>query len=100
MHRGEAGAQGSGLHRDSDAKPPADRADAGSLTTAATPADARAEEVAAAYGLAQTNWSWRTYRGQYRRMTKLAGGDLARDLRANPPEPDQLRGIEADRQTN
>lgn len=84
----------------SDAQPPRDRADPGSSTGAAARADARAEAVAAAYGLAQTNWSWRTYRGQYRRMTELAGGELARDLRANPPEADQLRGIEADRQTN
>jgi hypothetical protein len=87
-------------HANSDAQPPRDRAAPGSFTTASVRANAHAEEVAAAYGLAQTNWSWRTYRGQYRRMTELAGGALARDLRANPPEPDQLRGIEADRQTN
>ncbi len=87
-------------HAASDAQAARDRADPGSFTGAETHASAGAEEVAAAYGLAQTNWSWRTYRGQYRRMTELAGGELARDLNANPPEADQLRGIKADRQTN
>lgn len=33
-------------------------------------------------------------------MIELAGGELARDLRANRPGVDQLHGIEADRQTN
>jgi hypothetical protein len=84
----------------SHAQPPRERADPGSFTSGAARADARAEAVAAAFGLAQTNWSWRTYRRQYRRMTELGGGALARDLRANPPEVDQLRGIETDRQSN
>jgi hypothetical protein len=64
------------------------------------PQSASAEQVAAAYGLLQTNWSWKTYRAQYNRMRHLAGGVLARDLAANPPEDDQLEGITADQQTN
>jgi hypothetical protein len=64
------------------------------------PQSASAEQVAAAYGLFQTNWSWKTYRAQYDRMRRLAGGGLARDLAENPPESDQLRGIKTDRQTN
>jgi predicted small lipoprotein YifL len=84
----------------SDAEPPRDTRDPESLTSPHTRPNADAEEVAAAYGLAQTNWSWRTYATQYRRMTELAGGALARDLKANPPEQDQLEGLKADRQTN
>jgi hypothetical protein len=84
----------------SDAEPPRDTRDPESLTSPDARANAHAEDVAAAYGLAQTNWSWRTYATQYRRMTELAGGALARDLKANPPEQDQLEGIQADRQTN
>jgi hypothetical protein len=78
----------------------ADRRDPSTLRTAAPKATASAADVASAYGLAQTNWSWRTYTRQYQRMTELAAGQLARDLQANPPEPDQLEGIRADRQTN
>jgi hypothetical protein len=84
----------------SDEQPPRDATDPDSLASPPIRAHAGAEEIASAYGLAQTNWSWRTYEDQYERMTGLAGGALARDLRANPPEPDQLHGIRADRQTN
>src|SRR3954454_8110599 len=77
-----------------------DRANSARLAHASAKANAAPEAAAAAYGLAQTNWSWRTYADQYRRMTRLAGGALARDLKRHPPEPDQLEGITAERQTN
>jgi hypothetical protein len=100
---GPATAAGSAPHHapDSTARRPAgDRANPAALTNARPKANAAAEAVAAAYGLAQTNWTWRTYADQYRRMTRLAGGALARDLKRHPPEPDQLEGITAERQTN
>ncbi len=74
-----------------------------SATTAVSsdaPASADAEEVAVAYGLAQTNWSYATYEKQYERMRKLAGGKLAEDLASARPEEDQLAGIKENRQVN
>lgn len=62
--------------------------------------NADAEEVAIAYGLAQTNWSADTYERQYKLMTSLAGGQLAEDLASSRPEADQLQGIKEARQIN
>ena len=84
----------------SDGQPPADTRDPDAALNDALPQSADAEQVAGAYGLLQTNWSWRTFRAQYDRMRHLAGGALARDLTDNPPESDQLEGIKADKQTN
>jgi hypothetical protein len=93
------GAPGAASQNATDDRPPADRRNPDTLTAADRPA-ARAERIATAYGLAQTNWSWRNYAHQYRRMTALAGGALARDLKANPPEQDQLVGVAAEKRTN
>jgi len=84
----------------SDEQPPADTRDPDAAVNDRPPKSASAEQIAAAYGLFQTNWSWKTYRAQYDRMRHLAGGGLARDLIENPPESDQLAGIKADHQTN
>lgn len=85
-------------HHDSEL--PADRRDPGQMATRPAPAGAGPREVAVAYALAHTNWSWRTFATQYERMRKLAGGELARQLADNRPEGDQLEGIQADQQTN
>jgi hypothetical protein len=84
----------------SDEQLRADTRDPNAAVNYGPPQSASAEQVAAAYGLFQTNWSWKTYRAQYDRMRHLAGGGLARDLAENRPESDQLQGIKADQQTN
>lgn len=83
-----------------DEQPPADTRNPDAAVNDRPSQSASAEQVAAAYGLFQTNWSWKTYRAQYDRMRHLAGGGLARDLAENPPESDQLDGIKTDQQTN
>jgi len=84
----------------SDQQSSADTRDPDAAVNYRPPQSASAEQVAAAYGLFQTNWSWKTYRAQYDRMRHLAGASLARDLAENRPESDQLQGIKADQQTN
>lgn len=86
--------------RHNDVQLPADTRDPGTITSADAAPDADAAEAAVAYGLAQTNWSWRTFDTQYERMRRLASGELARQLAENRPERDQLDGIKADKQTN
>lgn len=77
-----------------------DTSDPTTAVSADAPGNAGAEEVAIAYGLAQTNWSAATYEQQYERMTDLAGGKLADDLASSRPEADQLQGIKETRQIN
>ncbi len=71
-----------------------------SVVSQLPPGNAGAEQVAAAYGLAQMNWSHKTYPDQYRKMVALAGGQLRRDLKLSPPAPEQLEGIKRDKQVN
>ncbi len=77
-----------------------DTSDPSTALSENAPDDADAEEVAVAYGLAQTNWSYATYEKQYERMKRLAGGELGKDLAASAPERDQLEGIKENQQVN
>lgn len=92
-------AAGADQHTDAGEEYPEDTRSPESLATGA-PADDTASDVAAAYGMAQLNWSWKTYDDQYRRMTRMAGGQLAEDLKGARPEQAQIDGMKADEQTN
>ncbi len=77
-----------------------DTSDPSTALSENAPDNADAEDVAIAYGLAQTNWSYATYEKQYERMKRLAGGELGKDLAASAPERDQLEGIKENQQVN